>query len=140
MTVPLEDTLCRFIDPGRWSYDDNRPAYTAFTASNRKLTTWHRDRVVQNGSALKDLCFDSLEGFGEALLKTLDFIQAAEEIKSPVFRPAAIWRPGEVKEPWSAWRDAHVNIEATAGDSSFPKSYRLLLAKRCEVSRHPSGV
>lgn len=140
MTVPSEDTLCRFIDPGSWSYDDNRPTASAFTASNRKLSTWHRDRVAQNGSALKDLCFDSLGGFGEALLKTLDFLQAAEEAKSPVFQPTVVWRPEEVEEPWLPWQHAHVNIESKAGPSGFPKDYRLLLAMRCEVSRRPSGV
>lgn len=140
MTVPSEDTLCRFIDPAHWSYDDNRPAYTAFRASQRRLSTWHCDRVTQSGSALKDLCFDSLEGFGEALLKTLDFLQAAEKINSPVFQPTAVWRPEKVKEPWLLWQDAHVNVEAKAGPSGFPKDYRLLLAKKCEVSRRPSGV
>jgi hypothetical protein len=140
MTVPPEDTLCRFIGPGYWSVVDNRPAASAFKASNRKLSTWHKDRVAQNGSSLEDLCLDYLEGFGEALLKTLDFLQAAEETKSPVFKPVAVWRPEEVEEPWSRWRGCHVNIESQAGDANFPVSYRVLLAKKSEVSRRPRGV
>jgi hypothetical protein len=140
MTVPSEDTLCRFIDPACWFPDENRPTASAFRASDRKLSTWHKDRVAQNGSALENLCLDYLEGFGEALLKTLDFLQAAEETKSPVFKPIAVWRPEEVKEPWSRWRDCHVNIESPAGPRGFPLDYRLLLAKKCEVSRRPQGV
>ena len=140
MTVPLEETLCRFIGPEHWSRDDNRPAYTAFTASRKKLSTWHRERVLQNHSTLEDLCFDELEGFGEAMLRAEDFIQAAEESRSPVFQPKAAWRPEEVVERWSAWLNAHVNIESEAGPDSFPRDYRLLLAMRCEVPRRPNGM
>ena len=140
MTVPSEDTLCRLIDPRCWNRDDNRPAYTAFSASNRKLSTWHRDRVAQNGDNLEDLCFDTLEGFGEALLKTLDFLEAAKDSGSPDFRPTAVWRPKEVKGPWEPWQDAHVNIESQAGAKDFPPRYRLELAMRCEVPRRPRGV
>ena len=140
MTVPSEDTLCRFIDPARWSYDDDRPSYTAFSASNRKLSTWHRDRVAQNHSTLEDLCFDSLAGFGEAVLRTKDFVRAAEESRSQNFRPEAAWRPDEVEAQWLPWLNAHVNIESQAGPSSFPKDYRLLLAIRCDVPRRPHGV
>lgn len=139
-TVPQKDTLCRLIDPGHWSHDDDRPSYIAFSASRKKLSTWHRERVTQNHSTLEDLCFDSLEGFGEAELSTQEFTLAANESRSPDFQTEAVWRPEEVEPPWLRWQNAHVNIESQVGNSSFPKDYRLLLAMRCAVTRRPNGV
>lgn len=136
----MEDTLCRFLDPARWSQDDNRPTYQAFSASNKKLSTWHKGRVAQNGSALEELCFDSLKGFGEGLLNVGEVIQAAEHSSSPNFEPFVVFRPDEVEEPRSRWREAHANIESEAGNDRFPRDYRLLLAMKCYVSRRPDGI
>lgn len=142
MGVPREDILCRFIDPNKWESDVDppRPAASVFNASNRKLSTWHQDHVVAEGSKLKDLCFCSLEGFGEALLSVEVLLQAAQDSGSPVFNPTAEWRPDEVEAAWTRWRDAHVNIESQGGNRNFPKGYRLSLAERCQVSRTPDGV
>ena len=140
MTVPLDDLLCRFVDPEYWFPHEARPAASAFRASNGKLSTFHCDRVARQGSSLEDLCFDYLRGFGEAILAARDFLEAAEKTPSPVFQPTVVWRPEEAPELWGAWRDAHVNIEAEAGNAGFPPAYRELLAKRCEVPRRPHGV
>ena len=140
MTVPSGDALCRFVDPKYWFADEDRPAASAFRASKHKLSTWHCDGVAQQNSSLEDLCIDKLEKFGQAILTVRDYIEAAEQTPSPEFRPIAVWRPEEAPEPWVAWRDAHVNVEAEAGNPSFPKTYRELLAKRCEVPRPPHGV
>lgn len=140
MTVTSGDALCRFVDPKYWFADEDRPAASAFRASNHKLSTWHCDRVAQQDSRLEDLCFASLDECGEALLTANDFLEAADQTPSPVFQPNVVWRPEEAPGPWGAWRDAHVNVEAEAGNASFPLTYRELLAKRCEVPRRPHGV
>lgn len=140
MPVPANDILCRFLDPAKWFHDDDRPAASAFRASKRKLSMWHRDRIVTNGSVLKDLCIDSLDGFGEGLLKTEDILDAATHCLSPVFTPNAVWSPDDVEPLWGAWRNAHANIESERGPVNFPDDFRLLLAQTCEVSRRPDGI
>ena len=143
MLVPPGDILCRFIDPKHWSDDDKRPAASAFRPSKErgshtwKLSMWHQDRIVKSGIQLGDLCIDSLTGFGEALITTREILDAAEESFSPVFRPQAVWRPGEAMPPLDAWANAHINIESKRPSSGFPDDFRLLLASRCYVSRPP---
>lgn len=143
MSVPPEDILCRFIDPKDWSDDDQRPALSAFKSSRdkhtrtNKLSLWHQDRIVNNGSQIRDLCIDLLAGFGEALITTRDILDSAKDLRSPVFKPQVLWRPDEVVQPWVDWKDAHVNVESEQPSSGFPDDFRLLLAERCYVSRPP---
>ena len=140
MTVSLEDLLCRFLDPKHWNEEDDRPFATAFLASSRRLSLWHKERIESKGNKLDDLCLSTLEGFGHGLLTTSDCIEAAESTPSPNFSPSVHWRPSAAEEAWSQWRDAHVQVESAAGDQNFPKTYRLELALRCQVVKRPAGL
>ena len=143
MPVPPQDDLCRFIDPKYWSQDDERPTAHAFSASKEQgsntktLSLWHKDRIVDMGSELKDLCIDSLTGFGEALITSEEILAASEECRSTVFQPRSVWRPLGAGIPWLAWKDAHVHIESERPSSDFPDDFRLFLAERCVVTRLP---
>ena len=139
MTVRLEDSLCRFLDPDLWNPEDNRPTYMAFRASQRQLSLWHKATIERAGDELDDLCFGALDGFGHGLLTPSDCIEAAKHTASPTFGPNVYWRPSAAEEAWNRWRDAHVQVESTSGDQSFPKSYRLELALRCQVVKPPTA-
>ncbi|MDO8750818.1 MAG: hypothetical protein Q7K03_06715 [Dehalococcoidia bacterium] len=140
MTVPLEDSLCRFLDPQDWNYEDDCPAFTAFRASRRKLSLWHKEKIEAMGDKLDDLCFSTLKGFGHGLLTASDCIEAAQSTPSPNFSSGVYWRPSAAEAAWGQWRDAHVQVESVAGDQNFPKTYRLELARRCQVVKRPAGL
>lgn len=113
----------------------------AFRASNRALSLWDQARVSDCGDSLDTLCFDQLDGAGQALLLTSDYTDAVADANSPVFDPKVVWRPEDafVAPAWRKWSSAHIHVEAQHGDTGFPASYRLSLSLRCKPAREPSS-
>lgn len=136
--VSEEEWICRFIPVGEWDDEHKRPFPGAFLASARELSLFHPNKVAELGSELRDLCFDNLEGAGEAHLQVKTCIELGQGI-SPVFHPKVYWRPDKVHKLWKRWKDAHVHIESEAGNSGFPRSYRALLAENATCLRLPDG-
>ena len=137
--VPEGDWICRFIAFDEWNDDLQEPTPSAFRASDRQLSVFHCYRVHEMGDALSDLCIEQLCGFGEAHLKVRTSIELGNGI-SDQFRPAVYWRPDTVGEAWERWKQAHVQIESPGGDSSFPRKYRVLLARNANCPRLPKGL
>ena len=136
-----EEWLCRFLilDDGDWDEEKNEPTPSAFKASRRELSLYHPQKVDELGSSLRDLCFDRLEGAGEAHLQVKTCIELGQCITTP-FNPQVYWRPGKVSEPWERWKDAHVQIESPKGNPKFTFKYRSLLAANATCLRPPDGV
>ncbi|MCY3545131.1 MAG: hypothetical protein OXH22_14005 [Chloroflexi bacterium] len=134
--VSEDEWLCRFLVEGDWDEDKQRPTPGAFRASDRQLSLYHPETIVGLGSSLRGLCFDRLEGAGEAHLQVGKCIELSQGI-SDEFQPQVYWRPDKVPDPWLQWKDAHVQIESLEGNSSFPRSYRALLADNATCLRPP---
>ena len=100
---------------------------------------YHPQKVDELGSSLRDLCFDRLEGAGEAHLQVKTCIELGQCITMP-FNPQVYWRPDKVSEPWERWKDAHVQIESPKGNPKFTFKYRSLLAANATCLRPPDGV
>ena len=98
---------------------------------------WHQGRIATRGDRPQDLCIETLVDCGEAVITTEAILEAAKDVVSPVFQPQVVWRPDEVKSPWFAWSDAHVNVQSNQPSSGFPEDYRKILSERCYVSRPP---
>lgn len=118
----------------------DRPNPVAFKASNRQLSVIHVDRVEQDGGNLQDLCINAWSGAGEAHLRVVDCMEAANDCDSPVFDPRVYWRPELVHSDWAKWKDAHVQVESKEGKSDFPITYRVALVTRCKPVRRPSSM
>ena len=133
MPVPADDIVCRFINPGRntWNPNLNQPTQRAFKQAN--LSVWHQGRLKGRGVALEDLLIDNLAGYGQAHHTAGDYLefalQAACDAGTP-FRVRVEWRPDDVfvGVPWRRWRYAHVQVEAMTGPADFPLEFRRLLA------------
>ena len=132
--VSEDEWLCRFIEKGYWDEDKQRAMPGAFSASDRQLSLYHPETVVGLSSSLRDLCFDRLEGAGEAHLQAKTYIKFGQGI-SPVFDPQVFWRPKKVAEAWLQWKDAHAQVESQEGKDTFPRSYRALLADNATCLR-----
>ena len=143
MDVPDEDWLCRFVEQDRWNSQAKEPFPTAFSASDRKLSVFHVQRVVESGSALEHLCIERLDGAGQAQLRAADFVEAVAEVDvpanqtTPVFNPSVVWRPEEIQRAWLQWAEAHAHVESEQGNSNFPFTYRVALVKRSRFLRPP---
>ncbi len=137
--VSEDDWICRFITSEQWDDELEEPTPAAFRASNRQLSVFHSRRVEQAGYKLQDLCIDRLNGAGEAHLRVSACIELGQGI-SEQFAPKVYWRPNHVHQAWELWKDAHAQIESSGGDSSFPRSYRVLLARNATCLRLPEGV
>ena len=134
--VPQDEWICRFIVKGEWDDVLEQPTPGAFKASDRELSVFHPDKVEQLGSRLSELCFDGLDGAGEAYLQVETCIRLGQCISNE-FRPEVYWRPDKVHKEWERWKAAHAQIESPGGKSSFPKSYRSLLAENATCLRLP---
>ena len=136
-----EEWVCRFLvsEDGDWDDEKNEPTPSAFKASRRELSLFHPEKIAGLGSSLRDLCFDRLEGAGEAHLQVKTFIELGQYITTP-FDPQMYWRPDKVSEPWEHWKDAHVQLESTKGSPKFTFKYRSLLAAKATCLRPPDGV
>ena len=108
----------------------------AFRASDRQLSVFHPETVSGLGSSLRDLCFDTLEGAGEAHLQVGKFIELGQGI-SDQFNPQVYFRPDKVGEAWLGWKDAHAQVESQEGRATFPRSYRALLSDNATCLRPP---
>ena len=137
MEVPDDDWLCRFVTADLWDYEDEEPLPLAFQASDRALSVWHEQRVLDMGESLNDLCIESLKGAGHAILTTRDYVEAAEATTSTM-NPRVYFRPDGAAPEWQQWSSAHANVETTQGKATFPQAYRLELVKRCERLRSPA--
>ena len=136
LEVPDEDWICRFVAPEEWDDVLQEPSPSAFRASDRQLSVFHRQRVEDSGDALQDLCVQQLSGFGEAHLTAATCIELGQGI-SDQFAPKVYWRPDHVQEAWSRWKEAHAQVESSGGDRGFPRSYRVLLARNALCPRFP---
>ena len=139
LRVPDEDWICRFVPPEEWDDDLQEPSPSAFRASDRQLSVFHRKRVEDSGDTLQDLCIEQLNGFGEAHLTVAACIELGSGI-SDRFNPKVYWRPYHVQEAWVRWREAHAQIESSGGDGGFPRSYRVLLARNAVCPRVPGRI
>ncbi len=136
--VSREDWICRFITPGKWDDDLQQPTPQAFMASDRHLSVFHPNRVIDAGDTLQNLCIAQLSGAGEAHLQVETCIRLGQGI-SDEFNPKVHWRPDKVGAEWEQWKDAHAHIESSAGNSVFPTSYRSLLAENATCLRPPDS-
>ena len=130
MSVPDNDTLCRFIRPGKKTWNKSgRPKSAAFKPeSDGTLSTFHRDRVVALGDQLADLCLDSLRGSGQAHYTAGDFVRLANGLVDigggeDTFEVQVEWRE-TVSPGWERWSGAHAQIETNWSNLKFPKEYR----------------
>lgn len=143
MIAPGSDEFCRFVDyeKGKWREDDiSKPAASAFRASNRILSIWHKDRIEQSGSSLSELCIENLSGNGELLL-TPDKCKAFD-MSTPGFdelSPEVYWRPEGAGPAWEKWKEAHADLETKSGNKGFPKMFRHYLAKISRVAKYPKN-
>lgn len=136
MTVPLEDTVCRFIRPKYWSVAEKRPKPAAFNQTD--LSVWNERRLVKDGVAIEELQIDMFEGYGQAYHTVADYFRFASEVEEKTGESCKIrvvWRTSDeyVREPWRLWRNAHVQVEMLNG-SKLPTQLRQLLAlntRRC---------
>lgn len=136
LEVPEEDWICRFVAPEEWDDELREPSPSAFRASDRQLSVFHRQRVEDSGDTLQDLCIQQLSGFGEAHLTVAACIELGQGI-SQQFDPKVYWRPDYVQEEWARWKEAHAQVESSGGDRGFPRSYRVLLARNALCPRFP---
>ena len=136
LEVQVSDWICRFIAPDQWDETLEGPTPDAFRASNRELSMYHVQKVFDMGDKLVDLCIESLSGYGEAHLQAGQCVELGEGISDP-FSPAVYWRSDKVKKPWKEWKHAHIQIESEGGHSSFPQTYRVLLARNARCPRLP---
>lgn len=137
--VPEDDWICRFVAPDEWDDELKEPTPAAFRASNRQLSVFHRQRVEDAGHTLRDLCIGQLSSLGEAHLRVAVCIELGRGI-SDQFDPKMYWRPDHVHETWERWKDSHAQIESSGGDRSFPRTYRVLLARNATCPHLPEGV
>lgn len=131
MPVPAYDVLCWFIRPTDWSRRENRPRPGAFKQA--ALSVWHIERLRAQGVAPEDLRLEHLRGCGQAHHTAGDYRTLAIEasaIDGVPFQVQVEWRPEDqyVGEPWRAWAEAHVQVEAIEGPPNFTPEYRRLLA------------
>ena len=134
--VSNEEWICRFIPSDEWDEEKQQPTPRTFRASNRELSVFHRNKVEETGSLLRDLCVDGLSGAGEAYIQTKQSIELGQDI-SDGFSPKVYWRPDKVKKLWLKWQAAHAHIESQGGNGGFPASYRSLLAENVVCLRPP---
>ena len=127
-TVSRDEWICRFILPDEWDEDKQRPTPGAFRASDRQLSVFHQQRVLDAKYSMRDLCIDRLTGAGEAHLQVDTYIELGQGISSQ-FDPKVYWRPNLVDDPWKTWANAHAQVESQGGNADFPTSYRSLLAE-----------
>ena len=138
--VPDEDWLCRFIRPGEWDFEENKPLPIAFRASRHQLSVFHVQRVLDSGSSLSDLCIDGLNGAGEAHIQPKTAKEAANEDNLEGFDPKVHWRPKHVELAWEEWADAHAHIESDSGHRNFPNTYKLKLSELATPIRRPAEL
>lgn len=136
LEVPEEDWICRFVAPEESNDELQEPSPSAFRASDRQLSLFHRQRVEDSGGTLQDLFIQQLSGFGEAHLTVAACIELGQGI-SQQFDPKVYWRPDHVQEEWARWKEAHAQVESSGGDRGFPRSYRVLLARNALCPRFP---
>ena len=136
--VPNEDWVWRFVRYDDWNFQEDRPAYTAFSASDRQLSVFHVEKVEQSNSNLQDLCMNSLSGAGEAHLRVDQYMSATNATNSPDFDPIVYWRPELVGTDWVKWANAHAQVESEQGRRNFPQSYRVALALLATRLRPPT--
>ena len=136
LEVPDEDWICRFVAPEEWNDELQEPSPSAFRASDRQLSVFHRQMVEDSGDTLQDLCIQQLSGSGEAHLIVAACIELGQGI-SQQFDPKVYWRPDYVQEEWARWKEAHAQVESSGGDRGFPRSYRVLLTRNALCLRFP---
>jgi hypothetical protein len=133
------DELCRFVRRDAWNAIEGILTQAAFRASDRKLSVFSPERVSALGSSLRDLCFGSLRGAGEAILTAADYRELAGMTNPPTQLDDVYWRASaaDVGPEHAPWSEAHAQVETTAGPDDFPRRYRLALANRARVVRIP---
>ena len=136
--VPNEDWVCRFVRYDDWNFEKDRPAHSAFRASDGQLSVFHVEQVRQGGYSLQDLCINRLAGAGEAHLLVEQYIDTAKNGNSPVFDPRVYWRPMQVATEWTEWANAHAQVESERGDKNFPQTYRVALTLLASQLRPPT--
>ena len=134
MPVPLEDIVCRFIDPDKWTKRDKRPNQRAFKQAG--LSVWNQNKLHKCGASLEDLLIGRLRGWGQAHHSVEDYLTLAQSVEQEEGIPCKVrveWRPCETPSAWWEWRYAHVQVEVTEGESDLHLEYRRRLAAN---SRH----
>ena len=122
MSVPSQDTLCRFVRRQDWSRREGRPKPGAFKQSG--LSVWNCDKLREHGVTLDELRIEHLSGCGQAHHTAGDYLEHAREAERQdgiVLGVQVLWRSGDehVAPPWRNWRCAHVQIESTSGLDRF---------------------
>ena len=140
MPVPLDDIVCRFINPTNWSARENGPREGAFKPQRGQanISVWHNDRLLERDVRLEDLLIENLVGFGQAHHRAEDYTDLAREVSEKSGEPFEVqveWRPEDdhVEPPWRRWRYAHVQVEAIAGPAQFLRRFRKLLTVNSRV-------
>lgn len=140
MSVPSDDTLCRFVRPRDWSRRDRRPKPGAFKQSG--LSVWNCRKLHERGVRVDELRIGHLAGYGQAHHTAgdyLDYARDAERRSGDAIRVSVIARTDDeyVEQGWRKWRYAHVQVEAISGPDQFTPLYRGLLATNCRYCMPP---
>lgn len=143
MTVPLEDSVCRFIRPKDWSTAEKRPRPSAFNQPD--LSVWNESRLIADGVAIEELQIDMFAGCGQAYHTVADYYRFAAQVEEMTGESCKIrveWRTRDeyVREPWRLWRNAHVQVEIANGSKALPQPLRRLLALNTRRSVEPRSL
>ena len=135
MLVPDTDTVCRFIPsaPDKWIVRDNRPHQRAFRQIG--LSVWNQDELIKQGSTLGHLRAAHFNTHGQAHHKVEDYYRLAEQVEQEEkveCKIKVVFRPKEAPTKLAQWRDAHVQVEVTSGQSDLPLEYRRRLAANAQ--------
>lgn len=135
MTVPLDDSTCRFIGPDKWTRRDKRPTARAFKPPHSGLSVWHTGRLRENGTEPADLLQEQLDGFGQAHYLVRDYFDAADDAggKGDI---SVEWDPEGAQGTWKQWNYAHIRIQIVEGTGEWGREFRRILSARarCVVS------
>lgn len=136
MSVPSEDTVCRFIMPesSKWNEKLNQPTQRAFKQVD--LSVWDKDKLESRGAQLEDLRKVSFSGWGQAHHFVDDYFRLAREVELEEKEPFKIeveWRPETVSAELWEWRYAHAQVEVSEGPKDFPLEFRRRLAAEARL-------
>ena len=141
MPVPPQDVICRLIRKQDWNKRDSRPKTSAFKDHN--FSVWHLERLNASGANPQLLCIDALAGAGEAHHEVRDYLTYAQQTafnQNIDFAVQVEWRSEDqdVDPPWRQWRNAHAQVEDSAGRAKLPLKFRELLALNARSCRRPA--
>ena len=106
MSVPVDDSVCRFIRKTGSSTELDKPKARAFKQNS--MSVWHEDRLKAQGATLDDLRIGELAGTGRLSLTVGDYLDIARNVSirtKETFQIQVEWRPEDqyVKGPWRQW-------------------------------------